>query len=249
MSGLPGSAGDAVAAAAAPGVSEPAPDAAAVARRRARAAGAVGGWLREQRQARGWNVPETARRLRAAAAAIGDTLPGRATLEAHIRRWERGLVAPSERYKLLYCHALAITAAQYAHPGPLPPPSAPLLAAAAGQPRPAGHGCGPAWPPSALAAGPLRPGSWCPAALAHQIAAAIVAGVACRCGHGHATPVSGPDPGAAVDSAGPGHAVQRLITEAAYKRGADVTAIARVIGMTADEVRGVLRSADSGAST
>jgi transcriptional regulator with XRE-family HTH domain len=246
---LPGSADDATAAAAAvPGGSQPAPDAAAVVTGRARAAGAVGGWLRQQRQARGWNVPQTARRLRAAAAAIGDTLPGRATLEAHIRRWERGVIAPSERYKLLYCHAFAITTAQYAHPGPLPP-SPPPLTAAAGQPSPPGHHYDPPGPLAAPATGPLPPGSWCPAALAHQIAAAIITGVACRCGHRHATPGTGPPPGAAADSADPPDAVQRLITEAAYKRGADVTAIARVVGMSADEIRGILRSADSRAST
>jgi hypothetical protein len=53
-----------------------------------------------------------------------------------------------------------------------------------------------------------------------------------------------------VNSEGSQDAVRRLITEAAYERGADVTAIARVVGMSADEVRGVLRSsADAGTRT
>jgi transcriptional regulator with XRE-family HTH domain len=210
----------------------------------------VGAWLRQERQARGWNVPETARRLRAAATTIGDTLPGRTTLEARIRRWERGVIAPSERYKLLYCHALGITAAHYG-PVPLPPPPSPpqMLTAAAGPPRPAGPGCGPAAPFAALAAGPLPPGSWCPGALARMIAEAIVAGVACHCATGHAAPGSHPNTSAAGDHAGSQDTVRRLIAEAAYKRGAEVTAIARVVGVTTDEVRDVLRSADTGTWT
>jgi transcriptional regulator with XRE-family HTH domain len=228
-----------------PGGGGPAPGAAAVVAvaGRARAAGAAGAWLRQQRQARSWNVPEMASRLRAAAAAIGHALPGRATLEAHIRRWERGVVAPSERYKLLYCRAFGITAGQYWHPGHMPPP-APLVLAAAGQ---AAQRCGPAAPSAALDQTGPPPGAWCPAALAHQIAEAIVTGVACHCGHGHAAPIGYPGAGAAVNGAASADTVRQLIAEAAYTRGADVAAIARVVGMTAAEVRGVLRSAGVGA--
>jgi transcriptional regulator with XRE-family HTH domain len=233
---LPGSADDATAAAAAvPGGSQPAPDAAAVVTGRARAAGAVGGWLRQQRQARGWNVPQTARRLRAAAAAIGDTLPGRATLEAHIRRWERGVIAPSERYKLLYCHALGISTGRYGQ-APTPPP--PLTTLADHTCQPSGP-AGPVLPPD-QDPGAAVPGPCCPALLARQIADAITAGVACGCGHGHAAPSY---PGAAPEQADPDEAIRRLITEAAYQRGAEVTAIARVTGLTTAEVRSVLRTA------
>jgi hypothetical protein len=90
---------------------------------------------------------------------------------------------------------------------------------------------------------------WCPAALARVIAEAIVTGVACHCEHGHAAPAGHPGPGAAVNGADSQDTIRRLIAEAAYQRGADVSAIARVVGMTADKVRDVLRSADIGALT
>src|ERR1700680_450703 len=67
-----------------------------------------GRWLRAQRRARGWDVPEMARQL---ARAAGDTRgspphhhrPGR-----YVRRWESGSVRVSERYKILYARALGI---------------------------------------------------------------------------------------------------------------------------------------------
>jgi transcriptional regulator with XRE-family HTH domain len=72
-------------------------------------------WLRAQRQARGWNVPEMARQLRRAARASGDTVPDNTALCTYIRRWERGLVGPSERYMLHYCKAFGVPPAEYGH--------------------------------------------------------------------------------------------------------------------------------------
>jgi hypothetical protein len=63
--------------------------------------------LRLLRQDRGWDVPEMARRLRRAA--DGQALPSQAGLARMIRRWEAGGVGISERYQLLYRHALGLT--------------------------------------------------------------------------------------------------------------------------------------------
>ena len=69
----------------------------------------LGAALRAQRQAHGWNVPEMARQLREAAKASGDrSVPGNKALCTYIRRWERGLIGPSERYRLHYCKAFGI---------------------------------------------------------------------------------------------------------------------------------------------
>ena len=74
----------------------------------------LGAWLREQRLAHGWSAAEMGRRLQQAAKASGDnTLPGAAILAAYVRRWENGLTAPTERYRLLYCRALGITPAEF----------------------------------------------------------------------------------------------------------------------------------------
>jgi len=70
-------------------------------------------WLRAERQARGWNVPEMARQLRQAARASGDTVPDNTALCTYVRRWERGQVGPSERYMLHYCRAFGITPAEF----------------------------------------------------------------------------------------------------------------------------------------
>jgi transcriptional regulator with XRE-family HTH domain/tetratricopeptide (TPR) repeat protein len=76
-------------------------------------------WLREQRQGCGWSVPEMARRLREAAKTNGDKfVPGNKAVCTYIRRWERGQVAPSERYMLHYCVALGIPPAQFGQPAP-----------------------------------------------------------------------------------------------------------------------------------
>ena len=82
----------------------------------------LGLWLREQRQARGWSAAETARQLQRAAKANGDnTVPGCAILASYIRRWERGTIIPTERYRLHYCTALGIPPAALG-PGQHRPP-------------------------------------------------------------------------------------------------------------------------------
>lgn len=82
----------------------------------------LGLWLREQRQARGWSAAEMARQLQRAAKFNGDkTVPGSAILASYIRRWERGLTAPTERYRLHYCTALGIPPAEFG-PGRHRPP-------------------------------------------------------------------------------------------------------------------------------
>lgn len=73
----------------------------------------LGSFLREQRQARGWDVPEMARQLRQAAGSFGETVPGNDSLVAEIRRWERGRVGVSERYRLFFCKAFGIAPAQF----------------------------------------------------------------------------------------------------------------------------------------
>ena len=71
-------------------------------------------WLRRQREDRGWTRTELARQLIRAARARGDTsLPGTDNISHNIYRWERGTVAPAERYKLLYCSAFGIPFSQF----------------------------------------------------------------------------------------------------------------------------------------
>jgi hypothetical protein len=55
--------------------------------------------LRAWRRSRGWDVPETARRLRRAA--VDDQMPVHDALVRMIWRWER-LGLKTERYELLY---------------------------------------------------------------------------------------------------------------------------------------------------
>jgi hypothetical protein len=84
----------------------------------------LGAWLREQRRARGWDIPQMARELARAAGDSRDTLPSKECLLVYIRRWERGTVGVSERYKLLYCTAFGIEPAEFdAHCQPTPPPN------------------------------------------------------------------------------------------------------------------------------
>jgi transcriptional regulator with XRE-family HTH domain len=91
-------------------------------------------WLRRQREDRGWTRTELARQLIRAARARGDTsMPGVDNISHNIYRWERGAVAPAERYKLLYCGAFGIPFGQF---GP-------------------GHGQGP--PPGMVDSGPGVP--------------------------------------------------------------------------------------------
>ncbi len=61
----------------------------------------LGAWLRRQREDRGWTRSEMARQLIKAARAAGDTsVPSADNISHNIYRWERGAVAPAERYKL-----------------------------------------------------------------------------------------------------------------------------------------------------
>ena len=67
-----------------------------------------------------------ARQLIRAAKAAGDTsVPGADNISHNIYRWERGAVAPAERYKLYYCGAFAIPFGQF---GSSPPQVLPVLA-------------------------------------------------------------------------------------------------------------------------
>lgn len=110
---------------------------------------ALGTWLRKQRQARGWNMPEMAHQLRRAAKASGDVLPGPGALVRYVRRWEEGHNGVSERYRLHFCKAFGIEPDDFgpsrpwpARPGePVSPASVPasgpgVRAALAGPPVP-----------------------------------------------------------------------------------------------------------------
>ena len=80
----------------------------------------LGAWLRQQREDRGWTRSELARQLIKAARAKGDTsVPGADNISHNIYRWERGTVAPAERYRLYYCGAFRIPFSQF---GVWPPP-------------------------------------------------------------------------------------------------------------------------------
>jgi hypothetical protein len=81
----------------------------------------LGAWLRRQREERLWTRPQMARQLIAAARALGDTLPGPGSVTHNIYRWERGLVAPHEQYRVYYCKALGIPHDAFGAP-PAPDP-------------------------------------------------------------------------------------------------------------------------------
>lgn len=68
----------------------------------------LGAWLRQQRETRGWDKREMARRLVEAGRAVGDTaMPAVDGMYHNLHRWEReGGV--SERHKLHYCRVLGI---------------------------------------------------------------------------------------------------------------------------------------------
>jgi hypothetical protein len=77
-------------------------------------------WLRRQREDRGWTRSELARQLIKSARARGDTsVPSADNISHNIYRWERGAVAPAERYQLYYCGAFGIPFGQF---GTAPPP-------------------------------------------------------------------------------------------------------------------------------
>ena len=64
-----------------------------------------------------------ARQLIRVAKATGDTsVPGADNISHNIYRWERGAVAPAERYKLYYCGAFAIPFGQFGTSPPHDPP-------------------------------------------------------------------------------------------------------------------------------
>jgi transcriptional regulator with XRE-family HTH domain len=107
----------------------------------------LGGWLRRQREGRGWTRSEMARQLIRAATARGDTsVPGADNISHNIYRWERGVVRPAERYQLFYCGAFGIGFSQFGTqaPGSGPPgrgdssPGGPATAACDQPPQPAG---------------------------------------------------------------------------------------------------------------
>ncbi|MFY9929147.1 MAG: helix-turn-helix transcriptional regulator, partial [Streptosporangiaceae bacterium] len=74
----------------------------------------LGSWLRRQREDRGWTRSEMARQLTRAARAKGDSsVPGIDNISHNIYRWERGAVAPAERYQLYYAGAFGIPFSQF----------------------------------------------------------------------------------------------------------------------------------------
>ena len=82
-----------------------------------------GSWLRSQRRAQGWDVPQMARRLAAAAGEDRGSMPSHETLTGYIRRWEAGRAGVSERYELLFAKAFGVERAEIEVP-----PSAPQAA-------------------------------------------------------------------------------------------------------------------------
>lgn len=65
-------------------------------------------WLRSHRRAQGWDVPQLARRLTAAAGEDRGALPDHETLTGYIRRWEASRAGISERYELLLAKAFSL---------------------------------------------------------------------------------------------------------------------------------------------
>jgi hypothetical protein len=73
----------------------------------------LGGWLRQQREARGWPKAEMARRLVQAGHEASDSaIPGVASMLHNLHRWERD-GGVSERHKLHYCRVLGIQPSQF----------------------------------------------------------------------------------------------------------------------------------------
>jgi transcriptional regulator with XRE-family HTH domain len=70
--------------------------------------------LQAWRQSRNWDQTATAHRLRAAAAASGDTTASLNSLVKMIYAWERGAYTITERYALLYAAALGVPAGELA---------------------------------------------------------------------------------------------------------------------------------------
>jgi hypothetical protein len=76
----------------------------------------LGAWLRKQREDRFWTRAEMARQLIAAAGSLGEDVPDEQHVAHNIYRWERGVVAPAERYRVYYCKALGIPQASFGMP-------------------------------------------------------------------------------------------------------------------------------------
>jgi hypothetical protein len=92
-------------------------------------------WLRQQRQAHGWPVPEMARQLRRAAKDRGDTaVPSNEAMCRNIRRWESGHGGVSERYQLHYCQALDLPPEQFGPSRPQETADGPATTSAAPHP-------------------------------------------------------------------------------------------------------------------
>jgi tetratricopeptide (TPR) repeat protein len=73
----------------------------------------TGAWLRRERESRGWDRPEMARQLIAAARSRGaGQMPGVKSLTHNIYRWEGG-DGVSQRYMLAYCAAFGIEPADF----------------------------------------------------------------------------------------------------------------------------------------
>lgn len=91
-----------------------------------------GGTLRAWRRSRGWDAPEMARRLRAAAREVGQPAAAYEGLVRMVYAWEKNDHALTERYALLYAHALGIAPDDLATglPSQLPPPVSSSLSSA-----------------------------------------------------------------------------------------------------------------------
>jgi transcriptional regulator with XRE-family HTH domain len=91
-----------------------------------------GNWLRQQRQARKWNLPEMRRQLRMAAKDAGEELPNNQNLTVMIHRWEGDRSGISERYRIHYCRAFKIPLSEFGEPASiLPEPGEPIAELAA----------------------------------------------------------------------------------------------------------------------
>lgn len=63
--------------------------------------------LQAERESRGWSHPYLAGKLNDASAGIGP-VPQDESIIPQIRRWERGAVGISQRYRALYCIAFGM---------------------------------------------------------------------------------------------------------------------------------------------
>lgn len=64
--------------------------------------------IRTERKKRGWDKPEMVRRLTHAAGDARQSLPDHDSLMTYVKRWERGTVGISERYRMLYAAAFGL---------------------------------------------------------------------------------------------------------------------------------------------